>query len=142
MINKRKRWIKLPARLSQFFRWWKKPVDPLIPIDRDKEEVTHYRREKNVFYNGETYADFPGTLFHDFRVWQIVTASLPDDYVLPNPESVRILLPMTADFYRSIFSSPAVHPDLMVDDQIWKRIKTALPPHYKIPKTVEEELPI
>jgi hypothetical protein len=125
--KKKNRFGALQARLAQFIRWWNKS-DALVVVNPAPD-----RRKKREFYNGDTYTDLRDTLFHDFRILQIVTASLPDDYVLPNPESVRILLPMTADFYRSLFSSPSVHLELMVDDQIWKRIKAALPLDYKIP---------
>jgi hypothetical protein len=130
-LKRRIRFIQLQEWLSQYFRGLKNPAK-----EGDIEKVTYYRYEKRVFYNGEAYADLPDTFFHDFRVWQIVTTSLPNDYVLPNPESVRILMPMTADFYRSLFSSRSVNPELMVDDQIWKRIKAALPTHYKIPDPI------
>jgi hypothetical protein len=146
---------------SRYLRWRNETGKPIIPmnpvpvaemtasvissdtsdkagnsIEGYQEEVIYYSREKRAFYNGETYGDLPGTLFNDFRIWRDVTTSLPDDYVLPNPESVRILMPMTADFYHSLFLSSSARADLMVDDQIWKRIKAALPPHYRIPDLV------
>jgi hypothetical protein len=130
MIDLFKMWTRLDAcskRLSLYFR---RPLQN-VPLPVPESPVAD--RKNREFYNSETYADLPDSLFHDFRIWKDLTALLPDDYVIPNPESMRILLPKTAGFYNSLFLPSSAYPDVLIDDQVWRRIKEALPPEYKIP---------
>jgi hypothetical protein len=69
-----------------------------------------------------------------FRIWRNIMTRLPDEYDIPNPETVNSLLPMTADYYRNLFANPSPHLHLLVDEQIWMKIKAALPQNYKIPE--------
>ncbi|TVY02159.1 hypothetical protein [Cohnella terricola] len=156
MPNPLKWRIKLGASATRLFRYIRRRLVALKLVIQTPPETDHSmmasesaagvnipgkwkeNNEKNAPLHDsrlilKTYSDMPGISFYDLRVWRKVTESLPDDYVLPNPESMRMLLPMTADFYRSLFLISSARPDLIVDDHIWKRIKAALPSNYKIP---------
>jgi hypothetical protein len=77
-----------------------------------------------------------GTQFYTFCIWRRIVTWLPNEYMLPNPDSIRILLPMTADSYRNLFCVPYRNPLILVDEQVWNRIKAALPKDYQLPKAI------
>jgi len=149
--------FKISATAVRLFQYIRRKFISLKPVFRSPLETDRYsiendsgdgvntpgKREENAGKDAplhenrlilKNYSDMPGIPFYDLNVWRKATASLPDDYVLPNPETMRTLLPMTADFYHSLFLISSDRPDLIVDDQVWKRIKANLPPRYAIPK--------
>ncbi|RKP56222.1 hypothetical protein D7Z26_06170 [Cohnella endophytica] len=77
--------------------------------------------------------DIPDTPYLNFQLWTKISVNLPPDYKLPNPDSVDLLFPKASDYYRNLFALASKNQHVMVDDQVWRRIKEALPGDFQIP---------
>ena len=105
---------------------FQEPVQEFVP-EPVPEPVPEFVQEP---VQGPSLLDIP---FISFQIWTKVSVNLPPDYLLPNPETVQLLFPKTADYYRNLFTTTSINQHVMVDDQVWRRIKDALPKHFKIP---------
>ncbi|MBB6669395.1 hypothetical protein [Cohnella nanjingensis] len=138
MIDMSKRWAKyshIYATMKKRFLAWAKQWLGLKDATEPPGSLTQLHESRPISYqaNSDVNIDLSSTSFSPFGIIRIIATSLPYDYEIPNPESLRVILPMTADHYRSLFSVPTSQPNMLVDDQVWLRIKAALPKGYLLP---------
>jgi hypothetical protein len=138
MIDMSKTWEKyshIYAIMKNRLPTWAKRWLGLRDSTQQPSNLTTTPESRSISYqaNSDMNIDLSDTSFFHFGIFRIIATSLPDDYGIPNPESMRILLPMTADHYRNLFLIPSSQPNMLVDDHVWLRIKAALPKDYLLP---------
>ena len=65
--------------------------------------------------------------------WEKIIESVPQNFVLPNPESIAVFQKMKGDSYNLPFTNKTLTSNIFVDSQTWEAILQNLPIDYQLP---------